>query len=201
MRRVRSAFLLGSVLSVLLVSGCASVMEEVGRMATLSRCQFRIASLGNTRLAGVPLQGGEPGDLNLPDLARIQSAFSSGTLPLRFTLNLEVKNPNSSPAGLSRMEWVAFVDDQRLTSGSLEKSVTIPPRGGVGTLPLEVALDLKQTMSGKTLDSLIRLALNVAGQGSEPSKMKLEIKPSITVEGRAIDYPGVITVTREYGAN
>jgi len=178
--------------------GCATVMDEVGRMARLSQCQFRIASVEKTVLAGVPLQGGHIEDLDLLALAKLQSAFSSGKLPLSFTLNLEAKNPNPRPAGMSRMEWTALLDGEKLTSGVLEKPVEIPPDNGVGTIPLSVALDLKKTLSGRTMDSLIQLALNVAGEGTKPSKVALEIKPSVTVGGQLVEYPGVVTVGREF---
>src|SRR5579885_2856768 len=95
-------------LYLLSFSGCAT-LQQLGQMANLSQCQFRLASVEQTRLAGIPLQGvNGPADIGPLDLLKLQSAFASGTLPLQCTLNLEARNPNGSSAGMSRMEWVLF---------------------------------------------------------------------------------------------
>jgi hypothetical protein len=172
-------------LGALLISGCATVAEEIGRMAAFSQCQFRLASVTKTTLAGVPLQGGTIEDINLMNLAKLQSAFSSGTLPLRFTLGMEVKNPNTRPAGMSRMEWNALLDGERLTSGVLEEAFEVGAEK-TGTLPLAVILDLTKLFSGKTLDSMVGLALNVAGEGEKPTRVTLQVKPSMTVGGQPL---------------
>lgn len=193
--------ILSLVLSALLFSGCAAVAEQISAMANLTRCQFRLASVEKTALAGIPLQGTKVSDINLLDLARLKSSFSAGSLPLRFTVNMEVKNPNTSKAGLHRMEWTALLDGETMTSGVLEKSVEIAPDNGVGNLPLEVALDLKKTFSGRTLDSLLNLAMNVAGEGTKPTRLTFQVKPSMTVAGQTLVYPGFVTVNHEFSSS
>ncbi len=182
-------------------SGCAT-LQQLGQMANLSQCRFRLASVEQTSLAGIALQDGSgPSDLGPLDLIKLQSAFSSGTLPLQCTLNLEARNPNGSPAGMSRMEWVLFMDGSRLTSGVLEKPVEIAPNGETGTFPLAVSLDLLQVLSGKTLDSMVNLASNIAGEGTRPTRITLQVKPSITVAGQTLDYPGFVTVRHDFSSN
>jgi hypothetical protein len=131
----------------------------------------------------------------------LQSDFSSGILPLQFTLNLEAKNPNSSQAGMSRMEWILFIDGNQMTQGVLEKEVDIPGNGGIGTFPLVMNLDLFKVLSGKALDSMINLGLNIAGEGTKPTHVTLQVKPSINVGGQTIDYPGYVTVSKDFGSN
>jgi LEA14-like dessication related protein len=173
-------------------------MQQMNEMAMLTKCQFRLASVQQATLAGVPVQGGKVSDISPMNLLKLQSAFATGTLPMEFTLNMEAKNPNATPASMSRMAWTLFVDDRRMTSGILEQNVQIPANNGVGTIPLRIALDLKQTLSGETLNSMINLAMNVAGQGTQPTRLSLQAKPSITVSGRTLDYPGHITVSHEF---
>jgi len=194
-RGISALFFLG----IFILSGCATVMDQVGQMVTFAQCQFRLASVAQTTLAGVPLQGGKVSDISLVNLAKLQSAFSKGTLPLEFTVNMEVRNPNSSKAGMSRMAWNLLVDGTQLTSGLLEKAVEIGP-SKTGALPMAVSLDLKKVLSGKSLDSMINLALGVAGEGTEPSKMTLQVKPSMTVAGQVLIYPGYVNVTHEFPA-
>ncbi len=173
-------------------------MKQINEMATFSKCQFRLASVEKVSLAGIGLQGTSINDLGLADLARLQEAFASGSLPLNFTLNLEVQNPNASPAGMSRMEWILLIDGNQLTTGTLEKAVVFAPNGGVGILPLDVNLDLEKALSGKTMDSMVNLAMNIAGEGSKPTKLTLQVKPSMTISGQALEYPGYVTVTHEF---
>jgi len=64
----------------------------------------------------------------------------------------------------------------------------------------KVSLDLAKLLSGETLDPMINLALNVAGEGTKPTKVTLKIKPSILIEGQELEYPGYVTVSQEFSA-
>lgn len=186
-------------LVVFAFSGCASVMQQLNGMATLTKCQFRLASVEGTTLAGISLQG-DASQMGVMSLLKLQETFATGTLPLRFTLHVEVKNPNTSAAGMSQMEWTLYMDGNPLTNGVLVKSVSIAPNNGVGVLPVEVQLDLKKALSGKNLDSMINLAKNVAGEGTQPTRLTMQVKPSMTVGGQTIRYPGYISVTHEFAS-
>lgn len=186
---------------LLFLSGC-STLQQLAQMATLTKCQFRLASVQDTSLAGIPLSPGmSPSDIPAMDLFKLQQALSSGSLPLQFTVNVEAKNPNSSQAGMSRMQWILFIDGNRMTQGALEKEVDIAPNGGTGAFPLVVSLDLAQVLSGKTLDSMANLGLNIAGEGAKPTHVTLQVKPSIMVAGQTLDYPDYVTVSRDFGSN
>lgn len=198
-RRLSLSVLL--LLPLLPFAGC-STLQQISQMVNLSQCQFRLASVDTVSISGIPIQGGiSVSDINPLDLIKLQSAYSSGTLPLQFTLNLEAKNPNSSPAGMNRMEWILLMDGSQLTTGVLEKEVDIPASGGVGTFPLVVNLDLLQVLSGRTLNSMINLALNIAGEGTKPTHVALKIKPSINVAGQTLDYPGYVTINHDFSSN
>jgi hypothetical protein len=186
-------------LVVFAFSGCASVMQQLNGMATLTKCQFRLASVEGTTLAGISLQG-DASQMGVMSLLKLQETFATGTLPLRFTLYVEVKNPNTSAAGMSQMEWTLYMDGNPLTNGVLVKSVSIAPNNGVGVLPVEVQLDLKKALSGKNLDSMINLAKNVAGEGTQPTRLTMQVKPSMKVGRQELQYPGYIKVTHEFAS-
>jgi hypothetical protein len=187
------------LLGAFVFTGCAEMMDQINKMANFTKCQFRLVSVDQTTLAGVPIQGLSASDISLVNMAKLTAAFASGKLPLNFTLNLEAKNPNTSSAGMNKMEWIALMDDNELTSGLLEKAVDIPANG-VGAIPLVVGLDLKKTLSGKTLNSLLNLALNVAGEGTSPSKLTMKVKPSMTVAGQELVYPDYVTISHEFAS-
>src|SRR5579859_1870079 len=161
----------------LFVCGC-STLQQLAQIATLTKCEFRLASVEGTSLAGVPIQGiTQPSDIGLMDMAKLQSAFFGGALPLQFTLDIEVRNPNSSTAAMNKMAWILYLNDDELTSGLLNQRVEIP-QGGVGTIPMAISLDLRQVLSGKALDSILNLALAIAGEGNKPTKVSMRMKPS-----------------------
>jgi hypothetical protein len=92
------------------------------------------------------------------------------------------------------------MDGNPLTNGVLVKSVSIAPNNGVGVLPVEVQLDLKKALSGKNLDSMINLAKNVAGEGTQPTRLTMQVKPSMKVGRQELQYPGYIKVTHEFAS-
>jgi hypothetical protein len=170
-------------------------------METFSKCQFRLASVEGVTVADIPMQGvTKISDINVMDLLKLKGALSGGALPLHLTLNLEVKNPNSSPAGMNKFEWLLYMDDNQLTSGILEKRVEIGPNGAVGTVPLAVELDLRKVLSGKTLDSMLNLAMNIAGEGTKPTRLTVKMKPSILVANQELEYPDYVTVSHDFTA-
>jgi hypothetical protein len=187
-------------LSLLTLGGCAA-LKQFAEMNSFSKCQFRLASVEGTTLADVPIQGIKKiSDINLMDMVKLRGVFSGGALPVHFILNLEVKNPNSSSAGMNKFQWLLYMDDTHLTSGLLEKRVEIGPNGAVGNVPLAVTLDLRKVLSGKTLDSMMNLALNIAGEGTKPTRLTIKIKPSILVAGQELEYPDYVTVSHEFTA-
>src|SRR5260221_2884638 len=91
--------------------GC-SILKQYGQMATFSKCEFRLESVEGTTLGGIPIQGvTQVSDLGFVNLAKLQTLLSGGTLPLEFTLNIEVKNPNSSVAAMNKLAWILYLDD------------------------------------------------------------------------------------------
>jgi hypothetical protein len=187
-------------IGIFTLCGCA-VLQQYTQMATFAKCEFRLASVDSTQLAGIPIQGvAQISDLGFMNLAKLQGLFSGGALPLQFTVNIEAKNPNSSSAAMNKMAWILYVDDNEWTSGLLKQRVEIPARGGVGTVPLSISVDLNQLLSGKAFDSIINLALNIAGEGTKPTRVSLKMKPSILIGDQEIQYPGYVIVSHEFSA-
>jgi hypothetical protein len=176
------------------------VFRQTTEMAALGKCDFRIESTRNMKLAGINIQEKKSiSDFSMMDMTRIGSAIAAGALPLTFDLNVEVDNPNEKVAAMNRLDWILLIDDVEMTRGILDKRIEIQP-GLVSQFPVAMQVDLMKALSGKSGDALINFALNLAGASSRPTKIKLKAKPTILVGTRAIDYPGYITIRHEYGA-
>jgi len=183
----------------LLASGC-SFLDQFSQMRTFAHCKFRLAGVEQVRLAGVSIQGKTSiKQFGIMDGIKLTAALKGGALPLSFILNVEVQNPNAETAGMNRMAWILLIDGREMVRGQLDRHIEIAPNGGVTPLPLEIAVDLRQALSGQSGDSMLNLAFNVAGEGTHPTHVTLQVKPSILIAGQSVDFPDYITVSTEFG--
>ena len=196
---MKKQILLSLIAISLIFSGC-EILDQVAQTASLARCEFRLKTVDQLRLAGVNIQQvNQLSDLSLMDAARITTALATGgSLPLTFTLNLEAKNPNTALAGLNRLDWTLLIDDIEMVSGVNEDRLEISPNGGTSVLPLSIAVNLKEALKGKSGDAIANFGLNLAGAGNRPTRITLRAKPTIVVRGQSIAYPGFITINNEF---
>ena len=171
------------------------------QMVAFTKCEFKMNTLTNATLASVNVQSKKSfKDLTLMDAAKVTRTLLGGTLPLTFILNLEAKNPNTSAASMQKMEWRAFIDDIEIAAGVMDQKIAIPA-GGSQLIPLSVAIDLKKVLNNKTKDALLNFGLNLVDAGNYPTRVKLDIKPTIYVGSFALAYPGYFRLKKEFGAN
>jgi hypothetical protein len=168
-------------------------------MAALAKCEFRIESVTNLHLAGINVQEIKSvSDLNLMDAQQLLKSVNKSTFPLNLTLNVAARNPNASMAGMNKMEWILFIDDIQMTTGSVDQPVTIPVNKDTAVIPVHMDLDLKQILRGKSVDAVINFGLNLAGAGNKPTRFTIKLKPTIMIGKNPVVYPGYITVKTEF---
>lgn len=178
--------------------GC-DVARQTQRATNLGKCDFRVLSAENINLAGINIQNSSSiKNLNLMDAANIMAAMGRSTFPLSLQLNFEARNPNNTAAGLNKMEWILFIDDIQMTSGTVDKAFTIPPNNGIAIIPIQVDMDLKPVLKGKSLDAIVNFGFNLAGMGNNPTRIKAKLKPTIMIGNSPLTYPGYISVNTEF---
>lgn len=183
---------------ILIVSAC-SVLQQTSEITTFAKCEFRIESARNMKLAGVNIQDKHSmSDLSFMEVTKIGSILAGGTLPLTFDLNVQIKNPNPGMAAMNKLDWILNIDDIEMTRGVLNQRVEIPANT-VYDFPVAMTLDLMKSLSGKSGDALINFAINLSGTGSRPTRIKLKAKPTILIGSTPIGYPGYITIRQEFG--
>jgi len=176
------------------------VLNQVSQVSNLTNCNFRLESVNQLTLAGIDVQNiKKTSDLNFMDAAKLTKAVVSQQFPLDFTLNIEAKNPNSSPAGITKLDWVLLIDDIEMTRGILDKHVTIPANNGSAIIPMQMHVDLKKALSGKSADAIINFGMNLASAGNKPTRFTLQLKPTITVGAYPVTYPGYLNVKTSFG--
>jgi hypothetical protein len=184
---------------VAVLASCA-VTRQLNELKNFAQCDFRLKTMENTTLAGVNVQQVRSiTDLNLLQAGKITAAYASGSLPLDFLLNIEVKNPNNSLAAMNRLEWIMLIDDVEMTNGILNERTEIAPNNGITTLPLHIRTDLRKALAGKSAESTVNFGMNLVGAGNRPSRITLKVKPSIMIGTTAVNYPGYLSVNNEFG--
>jgi hypothetical protein len=186
---------------IILMTSC-DVLNQVNQMSNLAKCEFRLQSVQQLNLAGINVQNVKKlSDLSYMDAAKLAAAVSTQQFPLDFTLNIEAKNPNATAAGMTKIDWILLIDDIEMTQGILDKQVTIPANNGSAIIPMQIHVDLKKALSGKSADAIINFGMNLAGAGNQPTRFTLKMKPTITVNGFPITYPGYLSVKTEFSSN
>ena len=196
--RKNKLMLLVSVTFIVFLASC-DVVNQVSQISNLAKCDFRLESVQQLNLAGVNVQNiQEISDLSMLDAGKLALAATSQQFPLDLTLNVEARNPNPAAAGMTKIDWILLIDDIEMTRGILDRQVTIPGNNGTAIIPMQMHVDLKKALSGKSADAVINFGLNLAGAGNKPTRFTVQLKPSIIVNGFPITYPGYLNVHTEY---
>jgi len=182
-----------AVVLITFFSSC-DIMKQASELTSFAKCKFKINTVENINLAGVNvLKIKDYSQLDFMDIARLTSALTSGNLPLNFTLNMKVNNPNQKQAAMNQFDWILLIDDIEMNRGVVNQRVEIPS-GGDAILPLQMTMNLKEILKGETLKSLVNFGLNLADASGKSSRITIKAKPTIMIGGRAISYPDYITI-------
>ncbi|QHT71031.1 hypothetical protein GXP67_32460 [Rhodocytophaga rosea] len=175
---------------------CKSIRE----LQSFAKCEFRVATVEGTTLAGVNVQQiRKLTDLNLMQAAKITQSYAGGSLPLSLTVNVDVKNPNATPAAMNSMEWIMLIDDKEIVDGVVNDRIDIAANGGISKLPIRISTDLRKILSNMSTEEAVNMGLGLSGSGNKPTRVTLKVKPSILVGQTLIKYPGYIKVNHEFG--
>ena len=187
------------ILFPLLFASC-NLQKQITALANMAKCTYKIDNLTGMTLANVNVQGKSSlAQLNLSDATKLATAYLGGTMPLSMTLNMAVKNPNKEPAAMNKLKYILALDGQNLTNGTIPNSFAVEANS-TNTLPIQVNVDLKQVLAGKSKEEILNLILALSGQSQKPTKLGLSIKPTFNIAGQAIEYPNYFNVATEFGA-
>jgi len=181
---------------IITLFSCDIARQMAGTYA-LTKCKYDFNSIAALTLAGINLQNvNSITSLNPIAAANLLTSFatSSGSLPLSFTLNLDVTNSGTQTAILNSAGYILEIDGLQMTQGLVNHQFQIES-GQKNVLPISMAFDLKQVMSGKSLDAIKNLAFNFIGFGNAASNVTVKLKPSFIVGGNTVTAPDYIPVS------
>lgn len=183
------------ILAVLNTS-CKTLMSYVN----VVKCDFRMESLKDPRIAGIDVSRIKGfSDLNFMQAGKITTSYLSGNIPLDFNINLEAKNPNTAEARMAQFDWILKIDDVQITTGTNQQEYAIPANDGTVIMPLQISVNLLDVLNNEAKDALLNFGLNLADASGTPTRVSMQIKPTINVSGVPITYPGYIDLGTEFG--
>ena len=160
-------------------------------MATFAKCDFKLKSIEGITVAGVNIQKVTSlSNLSILDVAKVTTAYINKSLPLALTANIFVKNPNVSPASMTRMDWILNIDNIQIVNGVLNQRVDIAANNGTATFPITIKADLMKVLSGKSAEAIKNFAFGLVDANNKAtSRIALKVKPYVTVAGISLAYP------------
>ena len=176
------------------------VAKEFSGLSSLVNCKYSYNSISNLSVSGMNLSTGS--GLSLTSIATVTSILTgnASSIPLNFTLNLNVNNPNQSTALLHGMQYILSIDGIQFTTGSVNQSLNIAS-GQTQTLPLTIGVDLATLMKSNSKDAVVDIAKNFLGMGSKQSTVSLQLKPTFMVNNVAVASPVYIPVSFSFGGS
>ena len=177
------------------LSSC-DVLMQMAQMANFANCTFDFDSVNDVEMLGLNLRKGmSRNDLNMGQALSLTKALMSKSLPVTFNVNIDVNNPNNSPASMTKMDYILTLNDKQVIATTIDKSISVPANASnVVTIP--VTTDLFQLFSGESADAIVNLAFKLAGASSNPVNVGIKIKPYITVGGQQLAYPDYISLNK-----
>jgi len=176
---------------------CDVAKQVAGAYALFTQCKYIFDSITGLSLGGINLQNiNNISSINPLALANLLTAFSSpsGSLPLDFTLNLDVTNTGDQTVMLNGANYILEIDGLEMTKGLLNQQLKIES-GKKAKMPISMAFDLKKVMSGKSVDAMKNLAFNFVGLGDASSNVSLKFKPSFLVNEKPVAAPDYIPIS------
>lgn len=180
---------------VILFSGCGSG-SGLTSAYNITKCEYKYKSIADLTFSGMNLSRGVS-PLQIPQILALLNG-SRSSLPLDFTLNLDVKNPNTSSAAFAGLEYILTVDNIKFTTGKVNHSMSIAA-GETQGLPINIGVDLATLLKGESKSAVEGVTKNILGIGNKKSNVTIQIKPTFMMGGIPVTSPFYIPVSFTFG--
>lgn len=184
------------ILFVGLSLASCDVLTQVAQMANFANCTFNFNNINQIQMLGVNLSKGMTKEsLNVTQLFSLTNAIMNKSLPVSFNVNLNVSNPNTIAASMSKMDYILTLNGKQVISTSMNQAVNVPGNSS-NVITIPITTDLFQLFSGESADAIVNLAFKLAGASSNPVNVGLKVKPYISINGQQLPYPDYITMNK-----
>ena len=175
---------LAIALGAMMFSSCDifnQLASDVASVANLRNCEFNLTQ----------------GQLSATDVVKLVAAYQTKKVPLAMNVNVDVKNPTTTQAAMTALDWILAIDGKDMANGINSQRYTIKP-SATTTVPLGVNTDLGDLFSKEGVEKLKNFASSFTKDGTS-SKVGLRVKPSINVGGTQVPFPNYIKLEKKTG--
>lgn len=186
------------ILIILVALGLSScdVLFQMSQMANFANCTFDFNSVNSVQMLGMTLHKDmSKSDLNVNQVLQLTNALLKKSLPVTFNVNLDVQNPNSSDASMTKMDYILTLNNKKVISTTLDSQISVPANSS-NMVTIPITTDLFELFSGESAEAIMNLAFKLAGASKDPVNVGIKIKPYITVGGQQLAYPDYITMSK-----
>ena len=184
------------ILFVTMGLASCDVLNQVAQMANLVNCTFDFSSVNQIQMLGVNLSKGmSKTDLNATQLLSLADAIMKKQLPVTFNVNVDVKNPNSIAAAMTKMDYILTLNGKQVVSTTMNNGINVPANSS-SMVSIPITTDLFQLFSGESADAIVNLAFKLAGASSNPVNVGLKVKPYISIGSQQLAYPDFISMNK-----
>ena len=184
------------ILFVTMGLASCDVLNQVAQMANLVNCTFDFNSVNQIQMLGINLSTGmSKTDLNATQLLSLADAIMRKQLPVSFNVNVDVKNPNSIAAAMTKMDYILTLNGKQVVSTTMNNGINVPANSS-SVVSIPITTDLFQLFSGESADAIVNLAFKLAGASSNPVNVGLKVKPYISINGQQLAYPDFISMNK-----
>ena len=184
------------ILFVTIGLASCDVLNQVAQIANLVNCTFDFNSVNQIQMLGINLSKGmSKTDLNATQLLSLADAIMRKQLPVSFNVNVDVKNPNSIAAAMTKMDYILTLNGKQVVSTTMNNGINVPANSS-SIVSIPITTDLFQLFSGESADAIVNLAFKLAGASSNPVNVGLKVKPYISINGQQLAYPDFISMNK-----
>ena len=181
---------------MLTFSGCVALQSGLSNAYNLANCDYKYHSVSNLAISDIKVSNGLT-PLMIPKVLAILSGNAT-SIPLNFTLNLDVKNPNSGAAAFQALNYIISIDDIQFTSGNFNQAFHVEA-GETRMLPMGIGVDIAQLMKNNSRSAVENIVKNFLGLSDKASTVTVQLKPSFKVGEQTFVSPVYIPVNFTFG--
>lgn len=189
MKKILSLILLATVF---ILNSCG-IKDTKTELESLAKCKFQIKSIQEMTIAGTPLEKiAKNGNLDLGSLPGIAIAALQKNIPLDAIINLEITNPTDSKASIDEFDYIILFENKELANGTVNQQISVPSKE-TSVVPIQIKGEVYNMIFGND-KALLNFLLD---DNSSKANFTIKVKPTLTVAGQKIKYPGYISIDKQ----
>lgn len=176
----------------LILSSCG-VSRQKSLIENLGKCRFDIQSVEQLSVAGNSINKliGADG-INLQSLPSLALYMLRGEIPLDGVINLKIANNTLKAAAINQFQYKIGFEGAELAEGVVTQKVDLKP-GESTVVPVKISANIYKLITDPKISGFLSGAKDKNAKGL----FTIKIKPSVNIAGKAIYYPGFITIDKE----